>query len=218
MYYAKEATIVRQLKAIDALLKLVSRNFPLKEATENFTKEIYRDLLIYLSMLTNPKDVQSSGGLCYNFKLSQIKNPKLLMERIIKKVKERLSDITQIQPFIKGGGPLTKQQVKELTKQGKKDSIKWSTTNAIKGTYLAYHSGSEKNDLLQRQILFVNDLNEIIDECISDGTLVTTDARSISKHQRLAAEVKYKGDLFGGREPENQDTPRFKELDHFKNK
>ena len=215
MYYAKEATIVRQLKTIDALLKLVSRNFPLKELTENFTKEIYRDLLIYLSMLTNPQDVQSSGRLCYNFKLSQIKNPKLLMERIIKRVKKRLSDINQIQPFLKGGGPLNQKQVEELTKQGKKDSIKWSTTNAIKGTYLAHHSGSEKNDLLQRQLLFVNDLNEIIDECLKDNTLVTTDARSISKHQRLEAEVKYKGDLFGGREPENQDTPRFKELDHF---
>jgi len=216
MYFIKEASIVRQLKTIDALLKLVSRNFPLKTITKNFTKEIYRDLLIYLSMLTNPTDVQLSSMLSYNFKLSQIKNPKLLMERIIKRIKERLADTDQIQPFLKGGGPLTKQEVKKLTKEGKKDSIKWSSTNAIKGTYLAHHSGSEKNDLLQRQILFVNDLNKIIDECISDGTLVTTDARSISRHNRLATEVKYRGDLFGGREPENQDTTRFKEIDHVK--
>ena len=59
-------------------------------------------------------------------------------------------------------------------------------------------------------------MNKIIDECISDGTLVTTDARSISRHNRLATEVKYRGDLFGGREPENQDTTRFKEIDHVK--
>ena len=27
--------------------------------------------------------------------------------------------------------------------------------------------------------------------------------------------MKYKGDVFGGREPENLDSTRFKELDHF---
>ena len=215
MYYAKEATIVRQLKTIDALLKLVSRNFPLKEITENFTKEIYRDLLIYLSMLTNPQDVQSSGRLCYNFKLSQIKNPKLLMERIIKRIKEKLADTDQIQPFLKGGGPLTDDEVKKLIKEGKEGIIKWSNTNAKKGTYLAHHSGSERTDLYARQTLFVNDLNEIIDECLEDGTLITTDARSISKRDRLLAEMKYKGDVFGSREPENLDSTRFKELDHF---
>ena len=91
-------------------------------------------------MLTNPTDVQLSTMLSYNFKLSQIKNPKLLIERIIKRVKEKLADTDQIQPFLKGGGPLTKQEVKKLTKEGKKDSIKWSSTNAIKGTYLAHHS------------------------------------------------------------------------------
>ena len=167
-------------------------------------------------MLTNKNDVQSAGLLSYNFKLTQIKNPKLLMKRIIKSVKKKLADQNQIQPFLKNGGPLNKKEVRELTKAGKGSEIKWSNTNAIKGTFLAHHSGSEKNDLHQRQFLFVNDLNEIIDECLKDNTLVTTDARSISKRDRLEAEMKYTGDIFDGREPENQETVRFKELDHFK--
>ena len=216
MYFAKEETIVKQLKTVDALLKMVSRNFPVEEITKNFTKEIYRDLLIFLSMLTNRNDVQSAGLLTYNFKLSQIKNPKLLMKRIIKSVKKKLADRTQIQPFEKNGGPLSKKEVEEYTKTGRGSEIKWSNTNAIKGTFLAHHSGSEKNDLHQRQFLFVKDLNEIIDECLKDNTLVTTDARSISKRDRLEAEMKYTGDIFDGREPENQETVRFKELDHFK--
>ncbi len=216
MYYAKEATIVRQLNTLDKLLKMVSRNFPTKVITTNFTREIYRDLLIYLCMLTNSKDVQSASQLSYtDFKLSQIKNPKLLMDRIVNRIKRKLEDRSQITPFEKGGQALSDDQVKKLTKEGKGGMIKWSNVNAKKGTYLAHHGSSERNDLLQRQVLFINDLNEIIDECLEDGTLVTTDARSISKRDRLSAEMKYKGDVFGGREPENLDSTRFKELDHF---
>ncbi len=64
-----------------------------------------------------------------------------------------------------------------------------------------------------RQNLFSSDLNLIIEECLNDSTLVTTDARSITSNDRLVAELKYmeSDDCY---EEEDLKNVIDKELDH----
>ena len=211
MYYAEDEKIEGQLKYLNSLFKFVAKNFPVTEATENFRKETYRDLLIYLSMLTNTKDVSRSKDLTHNFKFDQIKNARLLLERIIKRIKSKLADRDQIQPFEKGGGELTAEQVKALPKE----NVVWKVANAKPGSYLNHHSASQRVDLEARQNLFIGDLNEIIDICIKDSTLITHDGRRVTKQDRLMAEVKYQNAVIEGLRSDDLGVIGY-ELDHVK--
>ena len=211
MYHAEDENIERQLKSLNELFKFVSKNFPVTEASENFTKETYRNLLIYLSMLTNTRDVPRSRDLTHNFKLSQIQNPQLLLERIIKRIKSKLADKNQITPFEKGGGELTLEQVKSLPKE----KVVWSRRNAKAGSYLNHHSASQRVDLEARQNLFISDLNDIIDICIKDSTLLTHDGRRVTKQDRLMAEVKYQNAVIEGLRSDDLGVIGY-ELDHVK--
>ena len=211
MYYAEDEKIEEQLKYLNSLFKFVAQNYPVTEASENFTKETYRDLLIYLSMLTNTKDVSRSKDLIHNFKLSQIKNPRLLLERIIQRIKSKLADKSQITPFEKGGGELTPEQVKALPKE----KVVWKVANAKPGSYLNHHSASQRVDLEARQDLFIGDLNEIIDICIKDSTLITHDGRRVTKQDRLMAEVKYQNAVIEGLRSDDLGVIGY-ELDHVK--
>ena len=100
-----------------------------------------------------------------------------------------------------------------MEENGEGGKIVWSNANASPGTYIKHHTGSTKADLDARQYLFTPNLNKIIEECLEDGTLVTTDARSITSNDRMVAEMKYL-ESNSGYEPESLKTVIDKELDH----
>ena len=214
MYKAEDENIEKQLVYLNKLFKLVSQNFPKKVVSKNFTKETYRNLLIYLALLTGEKYLTHSKNLVHTFSFSQIKNPNLLITRIVDAHKAKYADRDQIVPFKRGTNTsLTHEQAKKMEENGEGGKVVWSNANARPGTYIAHHSGSTKNDLDARQNLFTPDLNKIIQECLEDGTLVTTDARSITTNDRMVAEMKYL-ETDNDYEPENLRNVIDKELDH----
>lgn len=195
MYNAVDESIESQLELLNNLFKMVANNFPKAQTGKNFSKETYRDIYIYLLMLIRPpvnSDIKNKLLANDLFKLDQIKNPQLLIERIILAHKKKFADRNQIIPFKKKSNvPLTDEQVKKMESNGDGGLILWSNTNAKPGTYLAHHSGSSKNDLTARVNLFYPDLMEIVDECLSDGTLTSKEPRKITSHDKMVAEVKY---------------------------
>jgi len=199
---------------LNKLFKLVAQNFPNKVVSKNFTKETYRNLLIYLALLTGEKYLSHSKNLTHTFSFSQIKNPNLLITRIVDAHKAKYADRSQIIPFQRGSKtPLTHEQAKVMEENGEGGKIVWSNANASPGTYIKHHTGSARADLEARQYLFTPDLNKIIEVSLADGTLVTTDARSITSNDRMVAEMKYlEGDT--DYEPENLKNIADKELDH----
>ena len=212
MYFAQDENIERQLKVLNELFKFVAHNFPTSEASENFTKEIYRDLLIYISMMTNESDVNSSKNITHTFKFNQITDPKLLITRIIKKIKERLANKNDLVPFKRGGGELTHDEAYKLDKI-KPNSVVWSKSNAKPGSFVAHHSGSSKNDIEARQKLFVEDLNKIIKQGLKDDILVEHDGRKITEFDRTLAEVNFNKSVIEGLIPDDYSVIG-KELDH----
>ena len=214
MYGASDEKIDKQLYYLNELFKFVASNFPKELVSKNFTKETYRNLLIYMMMLTNPDEVTRGKNLIHNFKFSQINNPKLLLKRIIESHNRKFGNREDIVPFKrKTNVSLTHEQAYQMEKDGRGGEVVWSNTNAKPGSYTAHHSGSSKNDLEARQNLFSSDLNLIIEECLKDSTLVTTDARSITSNDRLVAELKYmeSDDCY---EEEDLKNVIDKELDH----
>ena len=214
MYKADDENIEKQLRYLDKLFKLVSQNFPKKVVSKSFTKETYRNLLIYLALLTGEKYLSQSKNLTHTFTFNQIKNPNLLITRIVDAHKAKYADRSQIVPFKRGSNiPLTHEQAKTMEENGEGGKIVWSNANASPGTYIKHHTGSARADLEARQYLFTPDLNKIIEVSLADGTLVTTDARSITSNDRMVAEMKYlEGDT--DYEPENLKNIMDKELDH----
>jgi len=214
MYKAEDENIEKQLVYLDKLFKLVSQNFPKKVVSKSFTKETYRNLLIYLGLLTGEKYFSHSKNLTHTFTFTQIKNPNLLITRIVDAHKAKYADRSQIIPFKRGSNTsLTHEQAKAMEENGEGGKIVWSNANASPGTYIKHHTGSKRTDLDARQYLFTPDLNKIIEECLADGTLVTTDARSITSNDRMVAEMKYL-ESNSGYEPESLKTVIDKELDH----
>ena len=216
MYNAVDENIESQLDLLNNLFKLVANNFPKAQTGKNFSKETYRDIYIYLLMLIRPpvnSDIKNKLSASDLFKLDQIKNPRLLIERIILAHKKKFADRSQIIPFKKKSNvPLTDEEVKKMESNGDGGLILWSNTNAKPGTYLAHHSGSSKNDLTARVNLFYPDLMEIVDECLSDGTLTSKEPRRITSHDKMVAEVKYFGSKLDNQE--ELKTTIDKELHH----
>lgn len=216
MYKAVDENIEDQLELLNDLFKLVANNFPKAHASKKgFTKELYRNIYLYLLMLVSPpvsSDIKND--LSHKFKLSQIKNPQLLLDRIILAHKKMYADRSQIIPFKRGTNTqLSKEQVEEMTNRGDDGLIVWSNTNARPGTYIHHHNGSSKNDLSSRINLFFPKLQEIVDDCLEDGTLTTRKARSISTNTQISAEVKY---FMEQQLPDQEElkTVIDKELDH----
>ena len=100
-----------------------------------------------------------------------------------------------------------------MTNRGDEGLIVWSNTNAKPGTYIHHHNGSSKNDLSSRINLFLPTLQEIVNECLADGTLTTRKPRSISTNTQISAEVKY---FMETQLPDQEElkTVIDKELDH----
>ena len=165
-------------------------------------------------LVSPPVSSDIKNDLSHKFKLSQIKNPQLLLDRIILAHKKMYADRSQIIPFKRGTNTqLNKEEVEEMTKRGDDGLIVWSNTNARPGTYIHHHNGSSKNDLSSRINLFLPKLQEIVDECLEDGTLTTRKARSISTNTQISAEVKY---FMEQQLPDQEElkTVIDKELDH----
>ena len=216
MYRAVDENIEDQLELLNNLFKLVANNFPKAHASKKgFTKELYRNTYLYLLMLVgSPVSSEIKNDLSHKFKLSQIKNPQLLLDRIILAHKKMYADRSQILPFKRGTNTqLSEEQVEEMTNRGDEGLIVWSNTNAKPGTYIHHHNGSSKNDLSSRINLFLPTLQEIVNECLADGTLTTRKPRSISTNTQISAEVKY---FMETQLPDQEElkTVIDKELDH----
>ena len=66
------------------------------------SKEIYRDLFIFTSMLTN-QDMLGAQNINFNISLKQIHSPDLFLEKMIDKIVEMLADESQFEKDPKTG-------------------------------------------------------------------------------------------------------------------
>ena len=95
MYNAVDESIESQLELLNNLFKMVANNFPKAQTGKNFSKETYRDIYIYLLMLIRPpvnSDIKNKLSTSDLFKLDQIKNPQLLIDRIILAHKKKFAE------------------------------------------------------------------------------------------------------------------------------
>ena len=63
---------------------------------------------------------------------------------------------------------------------------------------------------------FIPHFNELLEQCVNDGTLTTKDPRKISKYDRMRADAKFDGDPNERFETKNLTSTNSMELDHKK--
>tara|TARA_R100001510_G_C7595234_1_gene163594 strand:- start:51 stop:926 length:876 start_codon:yes stop_codon:yes gene_type:complete len=197
MYNAKDEKIEKQLDQLDKMFLWISKNLSTKLINKIESKEVYRDLFLFTSMLTD-NSVPNSENVNYNIPLSQIQTPELYLEKVIDKVKEMLADVSQFAPTTNSKGKTV-----------------YKVANAYPQTFYVYHKNSTEVDLRGREKLFVKPFNDIIDECIDEGIIVTENPRKIDKFTKMQVEQKYDGDIFERYPTENLETLDGKEIDHF---
>jgi len=197
MYRAKDEKIETQLKKLDKMFLWISKNLSTKLIDKIESKEVYRDLFLFTSMLTD-NTVPNSENVNYNIPLTQIQTPELYLEKVIDKVKEMLADVSQFAP----------------TKNAKGKTV-YKVANAYPQTFYVYHKNSTEVDLRGREKLFAKAFNNIIDECIDEGIIITENPRKIDKFTKMQVEQKYDGDIYERYPTENLETLNGKEIDHF---
>lgn len=197
MYQAKDEKISEQLKKLDRMFLWISKNLSQKLIDKIEQKEVFRDLFIFTSMLTD-NTVPNSENVNYNIPLSQIQSPELYLEKVITKIKEMLADKSQFQ----------------MTKDAKGNE-QYKVANAYPQTFYVYHKNSTEVDLRGREKLFIKSFNKIIDECIDENIIITENPRKIDKFTKMQVEQKYEGDIYERYPTENLESLNGKEIDHF---
>ena len=197
MYNAADENITGQLKKTNKMFVWMSKYLSDKLISKIESKEVFRDLFIFTSMLTN-KSVPNSGELIYNIELNQIKSPELYLDKLIIKIKSMLADKSNFAPT-----------------KDKKGKTVYKVANALPGSFYLYHKNSTEIDLRGRENIFINHFNDIIDECINEGIIVTEDPRRLDKFTKMQVEQKYDGDIYERFPTENLDVVSGKEIDHY---
>lgn len=199
LYGESDDALTRQMKVTNDLFLWMVRNFPKKYLTKEFRTEILRDLLIFISMLTN-KDTLRSSDISYNIKLSMIKSPQIILERMIRKIQSMLADkIKNIHPV-----------------KDKNGNTVYLAKNAIPSGFLGCHKNFDNGSMKGRVKHFIPEFNKILDKCVADGSIITKDPRKITKYERQAAAAKYDGDMHERFKTTNLNSTLKKELDHIK--
>jgi len=197
LYGESDDALNRQMKATNEIFLWMSRNFPKKYMTKNFRTEVLRDLFIFVSMLTN-KDTIRSSDISYNIKLTMIKTPEVLLERMIKKIQKMLL-------------PNADNIIPSKDKNG---NTVYLAKNAIPSGFLGCHKNFDNGSVKGRVEKFIPEFNKILEKCVDDGTIMTKDPRKISRYEREAAAIMYDGDVYERFGLTNLDSTLNKELDH----
>ena len=197
MYKAADENIKGQLKRTSTMFEWMSKHLSASLISKIESKEVFRDLFIFTSMLTN-KSVPNSGELVYNVELNQIKTPEIYLDKVINKVKFMLADPINFAPTT-----------------DKKGKTVYKVANALPGSFYLYHKNSTEIDLRGREKHFIQPFNNIIDECINEGVIVTENPRRIDKFTKMQVEQKYNGDIYERFPTENLDVVSGKEIDHY---
>jgi len=200
LYHANDEDLDQQLRDTNEMFLWIVRNFPKKflNKNKNLTKESIRDIILFTTMLIN-KDVPSASEVAYSIKLKQIKTPAVYLEKMVEVLQKMLADKSQIEPF-----------------EDKNGNIVYKTANAKPGSFLSHHKNSSEADLRGRVRHFIKPFNEILDECVANGSIITKDPRKVTKADKMQAAVKFKGDPNERFGTENLISLQGMELDHIK--
>jgi len=197
MYNAKDEKIKGQLARLDKMFLWISKYLSQKLIDKIESKEVYRDLYLFTSMLTD-NTVTNSQEVNYNIPLKQIQSPEIYLEKVIDSVKEMLADKSQF-----------------VASTDKKGNTVYKVADAKPQTFYVYHKNSTDIDLRGRERLFMTTFNKILDECVNEGVIVTENPRKIDKFTKMQVEQKYNGDIYERYPTENLETLNGKEIDHF---
>jgi len=197
MYNAKDEKIKEQLTQLDKMFLWISKHLSQKLIDKIESKEVFRDLFLFTSMLTD-NTVPNSENVNYNIPLKQIQSPEIYLEKVINSVKEMLADKSQF-----------------IASTDKKGRTVYKVADAKPQTFYVYHKNSTEIDLRGRERLFITTFNKILDECVNEGVIVTENPRKIDKFTKMQVEQKYDGDIYERYPTENLETLNGKEIDHF---
>lgn len=199
LYHQSDDKLRKQLTSTNDMFLWIVRNIPSKHIVKELSKEVLRDLFIFTSMLTN-SDTYRSEDISYNIKLNMIKSPEVYLTRVIEKIKELLAD----------------KEANILPSKDKNGNTVYLAKNAIPASFLGCHKNAGQGDLEGRVRHFIPHFNELLEQCVNDGTLTTKDPRKISKYDRMRADAKFDGDPNERFETKNLTSTNSMELDHKK--
>ena len=187
MYDESDANLVQELKIGNELAIWVANNIPDCVVDKHFSKEMYRDIFIFTSMLIRAtKNIHRADEVRYNVKLRQITHPSLYIEKLINRIQKKIQDASNfpIKKDVVTGDPI-------LDKDG--NTIPYKKT-PLPDTFAIYHRGSKAKDFRGRERLFINEFNDLIDECVDEGIIQPTDARKMSEYEKLQAKTNFVDD------------------------
>lgn len=206
MYTAKDETMTNDLKLMNDQILWLANN--LKDHPKILemisSKEVYRDILIFLNMLTN-KNARGNDELPYTVSLDQIKEPERFIEGLLEEIQTRLKDVSQFEPDKDENGEVIYEN----------GEPKYRVANVKPGTFYNFHKNSSEVDLKGREKLFAKDYSVYLDECVENGIIQTKDARKIGKFEKMQAQAKFNGDSLDRFPTTNLEVLTGKELDHI---
>ena len=196
LYDTEDEEIQKQLKFCETMFKWMAKNLSTKNISKIKSKEIYRDLFIFTSMLTN-QDMLGAQNINFNISLKQIHSPDLFLEKMIDKIVEMLADESQFEKDPKTG--------------------KIAVRLCHPDSFYKHHGFTSKPYIDGRIQHFTAPLNNIVQECIDNGAIVETNPRKIDKFTQMQLEQKYRksGDIFDRYPTDNLDSIDGKEIDHY---
>lgn len=206
MYAASDETMKNDLKLMNDQILWLSNNLKNHpKILEKITsKEVYRDILIFLNMLTN-KQARGNDELPYTVNLDQIKEPEVFIEDLLEELQTKLKDVSQFEPDKDEDGNIIYEN----------GQPKYRVANVKPGTFYNFHKNSSEVDLKGREKLFIKDYSVFLDECVAAGVIQTKDARKLGKFEKMQAQAKFNGDTLDRFPTTNLEVLSGKELDHI---
>ena len=197
LYNTEDEKIEKQIKDCQTIFIWMATNLNKTTISKIKSKERYRDLFIFTSMLLNNNHLLGSENINFNISLNQIQSPELFLDKVITKINEMMADISQF----------------ALDPKTNKPSVKLCHPDSF-----YKHHGSSANTYLRGRIEhFTAPLNNIVQECIDTGVIIETNPRKVDKFTQMQVEQKYQdtGDIYERYPTDNLDSIEGKEIDHY---
>ena len=203
LYNTEDEEIKNQIEYCETMFKWMAKYLTQNLINKIKSKERYRDLFIFTSMLNGSSHISPLGvmfgadDINYQIPLNQIQSPTSFLDKMITKINEMMADKSQF-----GIDPKTK-----------KPSVKLCHPDS----FYKHHGSSASSYLHGRILHFITPLNNIVKECIENGVIVETNPRKIDKFTQMQVEQKYleTGDIYERYPTDNLDSIDGKEIDHY---